>query len=82
MMHTSVQKPADMPLHMQLGPHPNMVHIISHGWCIAQLTSGSPAHMVHLTPHMGQEPAGSGQYNKFYEEGVYKCAGCGTPLYK
>lgn len=30
----------------------------------------------------GTEPAGSGQYNKFYEDGLYKCAGCGTPLYK
>jgi hypothetical protein len=29
----------------------------------------------------GTEPPGSGKYNKFYEEGVYKCAGCGTPLY-
>jgi peptide methionine sulfoxide reductase MsrB len=29
----------------------------------------------------GTEPAGSGKYNKFYEEGVYKCAGCGTALY-
>jgi hypothetical protein len=26
--------------------------------------------------------AGTGKYNKFYEEGIYECAGCGTPLYK
>ena len=25
---------------------------------------------------------GTGKYDKFFEEGVYKCAGCGTPLYK
>lgn len=25
---------------------------------------------------------GTGQYDKFYDEGVYNCAGCGTPLYK
>ncbi|XLS94055.1 hypothetical protein HN51_070063, partial [Arachis hypogaea] len=25
---------------------------------------------------------GIGEYNKFYEEGVYNCAGCATPLYK
>jgi hypothetical protein len=25
---------------------------------------------------------GTGEYNKFYEEGIYNCAGCGTPLYK
>ncbi|GAX82346.1 hypothetical protein CEUSTIGMA_g9775.t1 [Chlamydomonas eustigma] len=30
----------------------------------------------------GTDPAGSGKYNKFYNEGTYKCAGCGTPLYK
>lgn len=30
----------------------------------------------------GTEPPGSGTYNKFYEDGLYKCAGCGTPLYK
>jgi len=30
----------------------------------------------------GTEPPGSGKYNKFYEDGTYVCAGCGTPLYK
>ncbi|KAL5097248.1 hypothetical protein RYX36_001575 [Vicia faba] len=25
---------------------------------------------------------GTGEYNKFYEEGIYNCAACGTPLYK
>uniref|UniRef100_A0A7N0T0W9 Peptide-methionine (R)-S-oxide reductase n=1 Tax=Kalanchoe fedtschenkoi TaxID=63787 RepID=A0A7N0T0W9_KALFE len=30
----------------------------------------------------GTEYPGSGEYNKFYEDGVYKCAGCETPLYK
>ncbi|EYU39095.1 hypothetical protein ABFS82_14G100800 [Erythranthe guttata] len=30
----------------------------------------------------GTERPGTGQYDKFYEEGVYECAGCGTPLYK
>ncbi len=29
----------------------------------------------------GTEMAGSGKYNKHYEEGVYTCAGCATPLY-
>ena len=24
---------------------------------------------------------GTGKYDKFYEEGVYNCAGCDTPLY-
>nr|XP_043621040.1 peptide methionine sulfoxide reductase B5-like [Erigeron canadensis] len=30
----------------------------------------------------GTEYPGTGKYDKFYEEGVYTCAGCDTPLYK
>lgn len=30
----------------------------------------------------GTEPAGTGEYDKHYEEGVYECAGCGTALYR
>uniref|UniRef100_A0A2N9IUC4 MsrB domain-containing protein n=1 Tax=Fagus sylvatica TaxID=28930 RepID=A0A2N9IUC4_FAGSY len=30
----------------------------------------------------GTELKGTGEYDKFFEEGVYNCAGCGTPLYK
>ncbi|KHN33592.1 Putative sphingolipid transporter spinster like 2 [Glycine soja] len=30
----------------------------------------------------GTEFPGTGEYDKFYEEGVYNCAGCGTPLYR
>lgn len=29
----------------------------------------------------GTEPAGSGQYNKHTDDGVYTCAACDTPLY-
>jgi len=25
---------------------------------------------------------GTGEYDKVFEEGVYSCAGCGTPLYR
>ncbi|KAJ1553793.1 Peptide methionine sulfoxide reductase B5, partial [Nowakowskiella sp. JEL0078] len=30
----------------------------------------------------GTEAAGTGIYDKHYEEGVYTCAGCNAPLYK
>ncbi|KAJ7544245.1 hypothetical protein O6H91_09G070500 [Diphasiastrum complanatum] len=30
----------------------------------------------------GTERAGTGTYDKFYEDGIYECAGCGAPLYK
>ncbi|XP_022762859.1 peptide methionine sulfoxide reductase B5-like [Durio zibethinus] len=30
----------------------------------------------------GTEYPGSGEYDKFFGEGVYNCAGCGTPLYR
>ncbi|TMW87421.1 hypothetical protein EJD97_019982 [Solanum chilense] len=30
----------------------------------------------------GTELKGSGEYDKFFDEGIYNCAGCGTPLYK
>ncbi|KAJ4716037.1 Peptide-methionine (R)-S-oxide reductase [Melia azedarach] len=30
----------------------------------------------------GTEYPGTGEYDKFFEEGIYTCAGCGTPLYR
>ncbi|XP_061359669.1 peptide methionine sulfoxide reductase B5-like isoform X1 [Gastrolobium bilobum] len=30
----------------------------------------------------GTEMRGTGEYNKFFEEGIYNCGGCGAPLYK
>ncbi|KAF3784120.1 Peptide methionine sulfoxide reductase B3 [Nymphaea thermarum] len=30
----------------------------------------------------GTEYPGTGEYDKFFEDGIYNCAGCGTPLYK
>jgi len=29
----------------------------------------------------GTEMAGTGEYNKYKEKGVYNCGGCGAPLY-
>ncbi|KAK4741181.1 hypothetical protein SAY87_024769 [Trapa incisa] len=36
----------------------------------------------HILREKGTEYPGTGEYDKFYVEGVYSCAGCGTPLYK
>ncbi|XP_074275836.1 peptide methionine sulfoxide reductase B5-like [Silene latifolia] len=36
----------------------------------------------YILRQKGTERAGTGEYNKYSEEGVYSCAGCGTPLYK
>ncbi|WFD34472.1 peptide-methionine (R)-S-oxide reductase [Malassezia cuniculi] len=30
----------------------------------------------------GTEMAGTGKYNKHYEDGMYNCAGCNAPLYR
>ncbi|CAL5323309.1 unnamed protein product [Camellia sinensis] len=30
----------------------------------------------------GTEPKSTGEYDKFFRDGIYNCAGCGTPLYK
>ncbi|GIL45179.1 hypothetical protein Vafri_2501, partial [Volvox africanus] len=40
------------------------------------------AEEFYILRQKGTERAGTGLYNKFYEDGVYKCAGCETPLYK
>ena len=36
----------------------------------------------HILRQKGTEGAGTGKYNKMHDDGVYKCGGCGTPLYK
>jgi len=40
------------------------------------------AEQFRVLRQKGTEQAGTGEYEKVYEEGVYTCAGCGTPLYK
>eukprot|EP01026_Neomeris_dumetosa_P074979 TRINITY_DN7856_c0_g1_i11.p1 TRINITY_DN7856_c0_g1~~TRINITY_DN7856_c0_g1_i11.p1 ORF type:complete len:178 (-),score=13.94 TRINITY_DN7856_c0_g1_i11:202-735(-) len=40
------------------------------------------AEEYHVLREKGTEPAGTGKYNKFYEEGQYVCAACQTPLYE
>ncbi|KAK7246673.1 hypothetical protein RIF29_41543 [Crotalaria pallida] len=36
----------------------------------------------HILRQKGTEYPGTGVYDKFFGEGVYNCAGCGTPLYR
>ncbi|KAL8498071.1 hypothetical protein ACS0TY_021412 [Phlomoides rotata] len=36
----------------------------------------------HMYPDFGFRYPGTGEYDKFFEEGIYNFAGCGTPLYK
>ena len=43
----------------------------------AQLTD----EQYYVTREKGTERAFTGKYNKHYKDGVYKCIGCGTPLF-
>ncbi len=43
----------------------------------AQLTD----EQFYVTREKGTERAFTGKYNKHHEDGVYKCIGCGTPLF-
>ncbi|MBI4459197.1 MAG: peptide-methionine (R)-S-oxide reductase MsrB [Acidobacteria bacterium] len=36
----------------------------------------------HVTRQKGTEPPFTGQYNKFYEEGIYRCVCCGSELFR
>ncbi|KAJ9548235.1 hypothetical protein OSB04_020778 [Centaurea solstitialis] len=40
------------------------------------------AEQFRILRNKGTEPKGTGEYDKFFEDGIYTCAGCGTPLYK
>lgn len=37
---------------------------------------------IRVIENKGTEMPFSGKFNSFYEEGVYKCRKCNTPLYK
>ena len=38
--------------------------------------------VYHVCREHGTEAPFSGEYNSFYESGVYRCVCCGTPLFK
>lgn len=40
------------------------------------------AEQYRVLREKGTEYPGTGEYNKHFEEGVYKCAGCGKELYE
>ncbi|XP_028782081.1 peptide methionine sulfoxide reductase B5 [Neltuma alba] len=64
------------------------------GGIVAMATSGSvqkseeewravlSPEQFHILRQKGTEYPGTGEYDKFFEEGIYNCGGCGTPLYK
>lgn len=39
------------------------------------------AEQFRVLRQKGTERAGTGEYNKHYEKGIYRCAGCDTPLF-
>jgi hypothetical protein len=41
-----------------------------------------PSIQFRVLREKGTERPGTGKYDKHHEDGVYSCAGCGTPLYK
>ncbi|GMI74400.1 hypothetical protein HRI_001109300 [Hibiscus trionum] len=61
---------------------------------VAMAASGSPhkseeewrailsPEQFRILRQKGTEYPGTGEYDKFFDEGVYNCAGCGTPLYR
>ena len=43
---------------------------------------GLTAEEERIIVHKGTEPPGSGEYNKFYEDGIYLCKRCELPLFR
>lgn len=58
-----------------LGVHAVSLAVPTHHLCVSYV-------QYHILRNKGTEPAGTGEYNKLYDDGTYKCGGCGAPLYK
>lgn len=55
--------------------------------CVIILGCISPRSSSHIVQfrvlrQKGTERAGTGEYNKHDEKGIYRCAGCDTPLFR
>ncbi|CAL5377594.1 unnamed protein product [Camellia sinensis] len=49
---------------------------------LTELFDGTAAGYYFAKQKLGISYPGTGEYDKLFAEGVYTCAGCGTPLYK
>ncbi|KAG2627675.1 hypothetical protein PVAP13_3KG261427 [Panicum virgatum] len=58
-------------------PPPGPVHKSEEEW--QRILTPEQFNILYLK---GTEYPGTGEYDKFFDDGIYKCAGCGTPLYK
>ena len=45
-------------------------------------TTGLTKEEEQIIVHKGTEPPGSGEYNKFYKDGIYLCKRCELPLFR
>jgi peptide-methionine (R)-S-oxide reductase len=57
-------------------------HLNNSGSFVRRLVTLPSKYCRYHTIYQGTEMAGTGKYDKVYTEGIYSCAGCGTPLYK
>ncbi|CAH8388477.1 unnamed protein product [Eruca vesicaria subsp. sativa] len=94
--HRSAFPPQNLNL-LRLSASPSSLRRGFHGGRITAMASSAPGSVnkpeeewrAILSPEQfrilrqkGTEYPGTGEYNKLFQDGIYSCAGCGTPLYK